>query len=131
MSHLTRLTKRLHFWRLSGLLLADFVVFGTSNPDDTASFMLIVGYLLLCVTLYYLLDGVLSLGRFYGVPLKHKKRFLRTAVLVLAGVIALQSIGQLSSRDVMVLVPLTSLFYLYVAYTRAGRQRALDRRGQL
>jgi hypothetical protein len=124
MSHLTRLIRRIHFWRISGLLLADAVVFGATDPDETASFMLIVGYILLCITLYYLLDGLLSLGKLYGVPLRHKKRFLRTATLVISGVVALQSIGQLSPRDIMVLVPLTTLLYLYVAYTRLARQRA-------
>ena len=131
MMSLTHLIKRLHFWRISGLLLADAVVFGATNPNDTVSFMLIVGYILLCITLYYLLDAILALGKLYGVPLKHKKRFLKTATLVTAGVVALQSIGQLSPRDIMVLVPLITLFYLYIAYARSSRQRLEARRGDL
>jgi hypothetical protein len=131
MSFLTQLIRRLHFWRISGLLLADALVFGATNPNDTLSFMLIIGYILLCITLYYLFDGILSLSRLYGIPLKHKKRFLRTAILVVSGVVALQSIGQLSSRDIMVLAPLTTLLYLYIAYSRASRQRLAARRTQL
>jgi len=131
MSFLTQLIQRLHFWRISGLLLADAVVFGATNPNETVSFMLIVGYVLLCITLYYLFDALLSLSRLYGVPLRHKKRFLRTAIGVTAGVIALQSIGQLSPRDILVLVPLITLLYLYIAYTRSTRQRLAARRAQL
>lgn len=131
MSFLTQLIKRLHFWRISGLLLADVLVFGMTNPNDTLSFMLIVGYVLLCITLYYLLDACLSLSRLYGAPLKHKKRFLRSAVLLISGLVALQSIGQLSSRDVLVLAPLSILFYLYIAYTRSGRQQLAAKRAQL
>lgn len=131
MSFLTQLIRRLHFWRLSGLLAADFLVFGATNPNDTVSFMLIVGYILLCVTLYYLLDALLGLSRFYGVPLKHKKRFLRSAILLISGLVALQSIGQLSSRDIVVLAPLSVLLYLYIAYTRSGRQRLGAKRAEV
>ena len=131
MSFLTQLIRRFHFWRISGLLAADALVFGATNPNDTLSFMLIVGYILLCITLYYLFDGILSLSRLYGIPLKHKKRFLRTAILVVGGLVALQSIGQLSSRDIMVLAPLTTLLYLYIAYSRSARQRLAARRAQL
>ncbi len=131
MSFLTQLIQRLHFWRISGLLVADALVFGATNPNDTLSFMLIVGYILLCITLYYLFDGILSLSRLYGIPLKHKKRFLRTAILVVGGLVALQSIGQLSSRDILVLAPLTTLLYLYIAYSRSTRQRLAAKRTQL
>jgi hypothetical protein len=131
MSHLTSLIQRSHFWRIAGLLAADAVVFGMTNPNETVSFMLITGYILLCITLYYLFDGILSLSKLYGVPLRHKKRFLRTAILVAGGVIALQSIGQLSPRDILVLVPLTTLLYLYVAYTRGNRQQVAERAAQL
>lgn len=131
MSFLTQLIKRLHFWRITGLLAADALVFGATNPSDTVSFMLIVGYILLCITLYYLLDGILSLTRLYGIPLRHKKRFLRTLILLASGLIALQSIGQLSFRDVLVLAPLTTLFYLYVAYSRSSRQRLAAQQAQL
>jgi hypothetical protein len=130
MGFLTRLTRQLHFWRISGLLLADLLVFGTMNPNDTASFMLIVGYMLFCANLYYLLDAVLGLGRLYGIPLRHKKRVLRSAVVLIGGLVALQSIGQLSSRDILVLAPLSALLYLYIAYTRAGRQRVAARQAE-
>lgn len=131
MSFLTQLIRKVHFWRISALLAADTAVFCATNPNDTLSIMLIAGYILFCVTLYYLLDAVLSLGRLYGLPLRHKKRFLRSAVLLISGLAALQSIGQLSSRDILVLAPLSVLFYLYVAYTRSSRQRLASKRAQL
>jgi hypothetical protein len=128
---LTRITTRLHFWRIGGLLLSDALVFGVTNPNDTVSFMLIVGYILLCITLYYLFDAILSLGKLYGVPVRHKKRFLRTAILLAGGVIALQSIGQLSPRDILVLAPLSTLLYLYIAYSRSTRQELASKRAEL
>ncbi|HYH36008.1 MAG TPA: hypothetical protein VD706_00740 [Candidatus Saccharimonadales bacterium] len=131
MSFLTRLIKKPHFWRISGLLLADLLVFGNTNPNNSLSIMLIIGYILFCTTMYYLLDAVLSLSRLYGVRFKHKKRFLRSAIVLISGLVALQSIGQLSSRDLMVLAPLSVLLYLYIAYIRSGRQRVAARRGEL
>lgn len=128
---LTQTVKKVHFWRIGGLLLADALVFGLINPRETVSFMLIVGYVLLCASLYYLFDGILSLGKLYGVPLTHKKRFLRTAIILVSGIIAFQSIGQLSPRDILVLAPLSVLLYMYIAYARGGRRRPLPARAEL
>lgn len=124
MRHLTRLTKRLHFWRVSGLLAADILLFTATDPKSTLSFMLMVGFLLLSATIYYVLDGILSLTKLYGLPLRHKKRVLRAATMIVCGLLALQSIGQLSLRDILILGPLTALMYFYVAYSKASRRRA-------
>jgi hypothetical protein len=127
MSFLTQLIRKSHFWRISGLLAADAVVFGFTNPGETQSFMLIVGYILLCTTIYYLVDGVLSLSRLYGVPVRHKRRVLRSTALLISGLVALQSVGQLSSRDILVLAPLSALLYMYIAYVRSGREHRAAR----
>lgn len=124
MRHLTSLIKRLHFWRISGLLAVDALLFGVTNPQTTSSFFLIVGFALFCVTFYYVLDAVLMLAKLYGVPVRHKKRLLRTLTVVMGGVVALQSVGQLSSRDLIVLTPLTVVLYLYVTYTAGLRNRS-------
>ena len=124
---LTNLTKRLHFWRITGLLLADSLLFGATDPSATPSFMLMVGFLLLSATVYYMLDGLLSLTGLYGLPIRHRKRVLRTMTLLVGGLLALQSIGQLSTRDILILAPLTSLMYFYVAYSKSSRQRAAAR----
>jgi hypothetical protein len=120
---LTHLIRRLHFWRISGLLAADIAVFGLTDPQEAPSFMLIIGYVLLCVTIFYLVDAVLSVSRLYGVPVRHKRRVLRSTVLLISGLVALQSIGQLSTRDVIVLMPLSALLYMYLSYARGARQR--------
>lgn len=127
MRFLTPLTKRLHFWRITGLLVADSLLFGATDPNETPSFMLMVGFLLLSVTVYYMLDGLLSLTGLYGLPVRHRKRVLRTMTLLVSGLLALQSIGQLSARDILILAPLTSLMYFYVAYSKSSRQRAAAR----
>ena len=116
--------KRLHFWRIGGLFAADALLFGVTDPKETQSFMLIVGFLLMAATLYYLLDGILMLTRLYGLPLRHRKRVLRAATLLLCGLLALQSIGQLSLRDVLIVGPLTMLMYFYIAYSKSSKAGA-------
>ncbi|HEX5744223.1 MAG TPA: hypothetical protein VFX84_02115, partial [Candidatus Saccharimonadales bacterium] len=90
MRSLTNLTRRLHFWRVSGLLAADMLLFGTTDPRSTLSFMLIVGFLLLSATIYYLLDGLLAFLRLYGLAPANRKRVLMTATMVICGALALQ-----------------------------------------
>ena len=119
---LTRLIKRLHFWRVSGLLLADMLLFGLTDPAETPSFMLIIGFLLLSATLYYVFDGVFSFMRLYGLPARHRRRLLRAAALLASGLVALQSMGQLSLKDILILTPLTGLMYFYIAYSKSARQ---------
>jgi hypothetical protein len=131
MSFLTQRIKQVHFWRISLLLAADGLVFGATNPNDTASFMLIVGFILLCATAYYLLDGLLTLTKLYGLPLRHKKRFLRAMTLLVSGLVAFQSLGQLSVRDVLVLSPLSVLLYLYIAYSKSSKRQVAAERARL
>lgn len=123
MKSLTKLTKRLHFWRISGLLVADLLLFGTTNPSNTLSFMLIVGFVLLSATIYYLLDGLLIFLKLYGLTIRSRKRVLRTASMVICGILALQSMGQLSARDILILGPLTVVAYFYAAYYKGSAER--------
>lgn len=82
--------------------------------------MLVAGFLLLAVSLYAVLLGVLKIGSWYGLSsVKHRRRLARTTAGVLSGIIALQSIGELSSRDILVLLPLALIAYLYMSYGRA------------
>lgn len=114
MRSLAYLIKKLHFWRISGLLAADLLLFGTTDPGTVPSYLLIVGFILMSATLYYLLDGLLALARLYGFPIRRRRRVLRALALSLSGVLALQSIGQLSVKDVLILAPLTALAYFYL-----------------
>lgn len=125
MRSLTKLIKRLHFWRISGLLAADILLFGATDPRSALSFMLIVGFLLLSATIYYLLDGLLAFLRLYGLAPGNRKRVLRLSTMVVCGVLALQSMGQLSPRDLLILAPLAFLAYFYLAHSKDSRQSAV------
>lgn len=117
------------FWRLSGLLLLDGLVFGLSNPQHVPSFMLAAGFLLLVATFYQIILAVLAAADWYGLPGKaHRRRQARILTGVAGGLIALQSVGELGTRDILVAVPLALLVYLYISY---GKGKTLPRTSQM
>jgi hypothetical protein len=104
---------------IAALLVADLVVFAGTSPQKVPSIFLFLGFLLLVANFYVLLLGVLKLVAWYGVsPGKYRKRFIRLSAGVFSGLVALQSIGQLSNRDVLVVLPLLLLGYMYLSYGR-------------
>lgn len=108
-------------WLLAGLALADILVFGGRDPHSASSAVLFVGFVLLAVSFYVLLLGLLKLAAWYGIsPGRHRKRFIRLTAGLFSGVVALQSIGELSPRDGLVLLPLVVLAYLYLSYGARG-----------
>jgi hypothetical protein len=105
-----------------GLIAADMLVFGMGNPHSAASWVLIVGYLLLVANFYVLMLGLVKLVSWYGLPVRsHRRRFVRITTGVFGGLIALQSVGQFSGRDLVVVVPLVVLAYLYFSYGSGAR----------
>ena len=107
---------------LTGLLVVDALFFGLSDPKKVPSLMLMAGYLLVVATLYFAVKGVLVLLSWYGLPtMRHKRRLTLSLTIVIGIFVALQSLGELGTRDVLVLVPFTWLSYLYFAYNRAPK----------
>ena len=106
---------------VAGLVLvaADALFFTTTNPNKVASSVLIVGFVLVALTIYGLLRVMLAAAAFYGLPLKNRGR----RIALLSGIstaigVALQSLGELTLRDVIVLILLTGLVYVYTSYGR-------------
>jgi len=118
---LTKLIAHARFRLIMLLLAADAVVFGLTDPQQVPSFMLAGGFLLLAITLYQIVLGLLQAANWYGLPgSAHRKRQARTLTGLVAGLVALQSIGELGSRDVLVLLPLAFIAYLYISYGKAA-----------
>ncbi len=84
--------------------------------------MVIIGFGLLSLTLYQLVRGLLRLGRLYGVTIKRQRSLAVYLTLITAGLIALQSIGELNRRDLTVLLPLSILGYFYSAYLKTSQR---------
>jgi hypothetical protein len=80
-----------------------------------------------------LVRGVLAAGRWYGVAFSGRRRRLAGVITgFVGGVVALQSVGELSMRDVLVLVPLTVMAYVYATYAKPapGTNRGIQGLGE-
>lgn len=117
-----------HFWFVTGTVALDAAFFGLTDPDRVPSPLLILGFLLLVATVYAVLRGCFTVLSWYGVPMKRRgTRLARVVTGLAAGLIALQSVGQLAPRDVLVLLPLTVMAYLYATYGKTSDGRGAVR----
>jgi len=121
-----KLVKNKHVRKIAGLLAADGAMFGLTNARNVSSPFLMVGFLLLVVTFYYLISNLLSLTRLYGLTIKRQRRLALVITGVVSGLVALQSIGELNSLDFVVLLPLVIIGYTYGSYRPAPRQILSD-----
>ena len=122
-----RLNKR--FYRTARfvlpLLLADIVFFGLVDPTNSNSFMIIVGCFLTAMTIYVMILGLTRLlAVFLTMSYRTQRRFSIFATLILVFLILMQSIGQLSLRDVLAIVPLMVVLYIYLTYTSRTKSRS-------
>lgn len=110
------------FLLTSGLIIIDSLFFGLTNPASVASLMLIVGFLLLMLTTYGLVYNFQKILAVYS-PWLGRQRKLSVALTAGLGlIIALQSIGQLSARDGL-LIPL-AVVALYGYFSLSKRTLA-------
>lgn len=115
-----KFTSHWHLWKFAGLVAADTALFSFTNAANVPSYELIVGFLLLAVTFYYLVCSLLTFIKLYGVSVRRKRHLAAAATGLASGLVALQSIGELNSRDVAVLLPLMVVGYVYSFYGKSG-----------
>lgn len=116
-SHLRRI-----FWQALALLGLDATLFFTTDVRKVPSFVVIIGFGLLCLTLYWGIRVFLKLGRLYGITIKRQRSLALYLTAILGGLVALQSVGQLNNRDFLVLLPLSIIGYSYGAYLKSARR---------
>lgn len=109
--------------RIAGLLAVDALFFGLTDPMKTTPAVLAMGFALAASTLFVLLSMLVQLARWYGLSLTGRERKIaRTGTIIISVLLALQSVGQLSQRDILVFLPLMAVAYLYFSYGRANAQ---------
>jgi hypothetical protein len=107
---------------ITGVL--DALFFSLTDPARVAPLWLIVGFILAVATMYWFFRAaMLLLGVYSKAVRKQARQLARVLTLAAALLIALQSMGQLSLRDVLVLAPLLIIAYTYIRYNR-GRPTA-------
>ena len=104
---------------------ADALFFGFTNPSKVATVWLMIGFMLAIVSIYWISRGLVALlGLYSKVIRRQHTRLVRAFTISGAALVALQSIGQLTLRDLAVLLPLVIVGYFYLSYARAGQPRA-------
>ncbi len=108
-----------HYWFAPLFIIIDIVFFGFTDPSKVSSMLLIIGFLLMAATLFAVLRLFARFLTLYGVPRQFANRFM--GILSGAGALclALSSVGELSVRDIVVILPLAVLLYVYLFYTKA------------
>lgn len=106
-------------WLPISLLILDWLLFSVTNPRNVPSWLIIVAFLMVSATLYYATKAILYAVGWYGLQVAQPRRLAAIVTGLLAILIAFQSVGQLSQRDILVGLPLMVLAYLYFSYGRS------------
>jgi hypothetical protein len=100
------------------LLVLNGLFFSLTNPDHVNSMILIIGFIILTILFYAIIDSLLFLLIKSGISLSRPRRIAVFTAILSGLILALQSIGQLSLIDLAVIIPLWMLLYLYTTYIR-------------
>ena len=123
MRPITRILRTLRF--ILPLLLADIVFFSLIDPANSTSFMIILGSLLTALTIYFILLALTRLlAVFFIMSKRTQRRFAIFITLILMFLLLMQSIGQLSLRDILAIVPLMVILYIYLTYISKPKTRS-------
>lgn len=99
------------------ILITDILFFTHTNPNTSATSVLIMGCVLVALTFYAAISKVLGFLNYFNLGIRRTNHFLAAyATVVIVSIIALQSIGDLSLRDILIYIPLAVILYLYLSY---------------
>ena len=100
--------------------MLDLIFFGAVSPNAHAA-VIIPAFLLVIATLWLLMRlAVDYLGALIPLSQGVRKKIIAVSVICLGFVIALQSVGQLTARDLAALLPLLIVVVFYLSYTRSS-----------
>jgi len=122
MKHLAKFKSR-HIQLTIGLVLIDLIYFSDTSATDSKPLIIFTGFILIGLTFYAFINGIMKFLSLYGIKIRQISRFSAFISIFLIIILALQSIGELSIKDVLVLLPITLITYVYSSYfKKASRQ---------
>ncbi len=99
------------------LIVINLLFFGFVSPSSASSFVIVIGCSLLAVDVYaFWKIAYRSLTVFTNTTNDQQKKIALFLTIATMFLVLMQSIGQLSARDVWAIVPLAVLLYAYIAY---------------
>jgi hypothetical protein len=102
------------------LFLSDCLFFGLTNPAHLSLALMVAGFILVMLDIYVLLLSTRLLLTGLGYLKTPKKWVIEVMAVAIFVLVVLQSLGQLSIKDFLALIPLTALSYFYYSFT-SGR----------
>lgn len=108
-------------WMTIAVLIMNAVLFLFTDPNSVSAVVLAFAILLMTANVYLLMQGASHMLSLWGVHVLASTRLQRYVTVTALVVIALASVGELSLRDVAVLLPLAALVYLYRTYQQSQR----------
>ncbi len=105
------------------IVVLDIGFFTKTNANRVPAFALIVGFILVALSVYLLIYLVLSFMKLYGLPIKRKRRLTLYLTGVSSFLIALGSVGELNGKDIVVILPLAVIAYIYINYAKSNEKK--------
>ena len=104
---------------LAALLILDIVFFGSINPRNAYALVVVLGFVLVVLTLYVVVDLLFVLvDRVISLRPMTRHRLHTSITMLGALLLAMQSIGQLTIKDMSAIVPLVLVAAFYLSYQR-------------
>ena len=105
--------------KLALLITVDAFFFSAYNPENSPPLVVVIGFLLFIATVYVLLKLLADvISSQFGLKLPNERKAIATVTTVIGLLIAMQSIGQLTTKDVLAIVPLMLILYLFLTYSK-------------
>ncbi len=99
-------------------LVVDGLFFTLTDPITMNSAFLILALFIFGISIYIFLDNALFLINGAGLKIRNRLKLALYLSIIITILVSLQTIGQLTIRDVLVIVPLTLVMYFYINYVR-------------
>jgi hypothetical protein len=112
--------------KLVTLLIIDIIFYTSSDAQNVSSLILMIGFILVLISTYYICRAILGTIALYGIKFKRPTYLSFYASIVLGSLLALQSVGELSPHDIVVLLPIGILAYLYSSYGSSPKRSSTD-----
>lgn len=104
---------------LAALVVLDGLFFSLIDPRRAPALVIIVGFALVVATWYVLIDLLLGLAERVVTFSPRARRRWQDSLTMLGGLLlAMQSIGQLTAKDLLAIVPLVAVLAFYLSYQR-------------
>jgi hypothetical protein len=110
------------FYKYPITLALDAVFFGGINAYKVKQIFLVFAFALLMFNFYLLVYSVTSLIRLHGDPIKRNRSFSIYSALLLGMLVALESIGSLSSKDIFWALLFGVIAYIYIGYVNISKR---------